>query len=95
MQASTVKFMMETGVGLLSGQGENPQIQFECSFDGGRTWVDRGWGYIGRQGEYTLQVEMDLLDVFYEMMIRLTTSDPVPYAIYSASGTFRLTGQHK
>lgn len=95
MQASTVKFIMETGVGLLTGQGENPQIQFECSFDGGRTWVDRGWGYIGRLGEYTLQVEMDLLDVFYEMMIRLTTSDPVPYEIYSASGTFRLTGQHK
>lgn len=95
VQASTVKFIMETGVGLIEGQGENPKIQFEVSFDGGRSWTERGWGDVGRLGEYTIQVEMDLLDIFYEMMIRLTTSDPIQYSIYSASGTFRLTGQHK
>lgn len=95
MQVSSIKFIMETGVGLITGQGEDPLIAFEVSFDGGRTFTERGWGRVGRLGEYTIQVEMDLLDVFYEMMIRLTTSDPVPYNIYSAIGTFRLTGQSK
>lgn len=95
MQVSTVKFIMETGVGLLSGQGEDPKIMFEVSFDGGRSWTERGWGDVGRLGQYNIQVEMDLLDVFYEMTIRLTTSDPIQYTIYSASGTFRLTGAHK
>lgn len=95
LQVSSIKFIMETGVGLITGQGEDPLIMFEVSFDGGRTWTERGWGRIGRLGEYTLQVTMDLLDVFYEMMIRLSTSDPVPYEIYLASGEFRLTGRTK
>ena len=84
---------METGVGILSGQGEDPQIILEMSYDGGRSWKDYGFARIGRMGDFTIQVEFDILDTFYEAIPRITTSDPVPYSIYSATIDLRLAGR--
>lgn len=44
---------METGVGDMSSNGENPQIMLRVSKDGGRTWARERWASMGRQGEYT------------------------------------------
>ena len=93
VQMSSFLLIMEAGEGALSGQGDDPQIQFEASYDGGRSWKPKGWGNIGRRGQTILQVRMDNLDVFYDCIIRLTTSDPVPYHIYSATVDLRLTGR--
>lgn len=94
VQMSKMKFIMSSK-GLISGQGENPQIQFELSFDGGHSWDPQGWGYVGRLGENKISVEMFCIDrcVFYDCMVRLTTSDPIDYSIYSASADLKLTGR--
>jgi hypothetical protein len=40
---------VETGVGLASGQGDDPQIMLSISDDGGRTWSDQEpWRTMGR-----------------------------------------------
>ena len=93
VQMSSFLLIMEVGEGALSGQGVDPQIQFEASYDGGRSWKPKGWGRIGRRGANTVQVRMDNLDVFYDCIIRLTTSDPVPYHIFAATVDLRLTGR--
>lgn len=93
VQMSSFLLIMESGEGARSGQGVDPQIQFEVSYDGGRSWKSKGWGNVGRRGQTVLQVRMDNLDVFYDCIVRLTTSDPVPYHIYSATVDLRLTGR--
>tara|TARA_R110000796_G_scaffold214800_1_gene330732 strand:- start:8011 stop:9426 length:1416 start_codon:yes stop_codon:yes gene_type:complete len=93
VQLSKIKLLMETGVGLIAGQGENPQIILEMSYDGCRSWKDYGFARIGRMGDFTIQVEFDILDTFREGIPRITTSDPVPYSIYSATIDLRLAGR--
>ena len=93
IQMSSLKIIMETGVGVVSGQGDKPQIMIEYSDDGQRSWASGAWPNIGRLGEFTLQVEWDNLDVFYGRMIRISTSDPVNYSIYSATIDLRLAGR--
>lgn len=96
VQMSKAKFIMETGVGILTtpeGVGENPRIMIEYSDDGGRTWVHGGWARVGRLGEFTLQVEWFNLGTFYERIVRISTTDPVNYSIYSATIDLRLAGK--
>lgn len=93
IQMSRFELLLETGVGLISGQGSDPKIMIEASYDGGRTWKTGTWMRIGRLGEYNIKAEWFCLDSFYDLMIRLTTSDPVPYNIYAASIDVKLAGR--
>ena len=38
---------LESGVGLVSGQGSDPQIMLRYSNDNGHTWSDELWGSAG------------------------------------------------
>jgi len=92
VQMSRVEFIMETGVGVIDGQGDKPQIMIEASFDGGRTWNTGTWANVGRLGEFVLKVEWYGMSTFYDCILRLSTTDPVPYSIYSAAIDLRLAG---
>ena len=92
VQMSRFEVIMETGVGVISGQGDNPQIMIDVSYDGGRSWVSKGFADVGRLGQTVLKVELFSMDSFYDAIFRLTTSDPVPYSIYSAAIDLRLAG---
>lgn len=100
VQMDKMKFILEGRATVTTGQGENPQIQFELSYDGGNSWVPKGWGYVGRLGEFKIQVEMFCSGglggercVFYDCMVRLTTSDNADYSIFSATADLKLTGR--
>jgi hypothetical protein len=93
VQMSCVKFIMETGVGVISGQGDNPRIMVEYSDDGGNSWSAGAWPEVGRLGEFTLQVEFFNLGSFYDRIFRISTTDPVNYSIYSATIDLRLAGK--
>lgn len=92
VQMSRFEVIMESGVGLISGQGESPQIIMEVSYDGGRSWVSKGFASVGKLGQSTLRVQLYSLDSFYDAIFRITTSDPVPFEIYSAAIDLRLAG---
>ena len=92
VQMSKAKFIMETGVGLIAGQGDNPRIMVEHSDDGGNTWSNGGWPRVGRLGEFTLQVEYYNLGTFFDRIFRISTTDPVNYTIYSGTIDLRLAG---
>jgi hypothetical protein len=92
-QMSRLELIMETGVGVISGQGDNPRIMIEASYDGGRSWSHGAWARTGRLGEFTIKVEWFSLRTFLDMMIRVSTSDPVNYSISSGTIDLRLAGK--
>jgi hypothetical protein len=92
IQMSKAKFIMESGVGLISGQGENPRIMVEYSDDGGFTFKHGSWPKVGRLGERTLQIQFFNLGKFYDRIFRISTTDPVSYSIFSATIDLRLVG---
>ena len=93
VQMSALKLIMETGVGVIDGQGDNPRIMIEYSDDGGNSWNGGSWPRVGRLGEFTLQVEWFDLGTFYDRIFRISTTDPVNYSIFSASIDLRLAGK--
>lgn len=93
VQMSRLEFIMEKGVGLIKGQGEDPKIIIDISRDGGKSWFSEGFVRIGRLGETQLRVELYSLISDYDFIFRITTSDAVPYEIYSAAIDLRLAGR--
>jgi hypothetical protein len=47
-----IELGMESGVGLNSGQGSDPQVELNISKNGGKTWFSAGTASIGKIGEY-------------------------------------------
>ena len=67
----------ETGVGLNSGQGADPQIMLRYSDDGGRNWSNELWRSLGAIGEYRTRAIWRSLGQFRQRDIELTITDPV------------------
>ena len=90
---SSVLISMETGVGVIDGQGDNPRIMIEASFDGGRTWNAGAWPKTGRLGQFVIKVKWDKMKTFYDGILRISTTDPVNYSVYSANIDLKLSGK--
>ena len=78
---------MQTGVGLNTGQGNNPQVMLRWSDDGGHTWSNEHWMSAGKIGAYgtrairrRLGMTLKLRDRVYE----ISGTDPVKIAIVGA-----------
>ena len=93
VQMSRFELILETGVGLISGQGLEPLIMIEASYNGGRSFSVGTWMKIGRHGETNIRAEWFSLTSFYDLIIRITTSDPVAYSIQSGAIDVRLAGR--
>ncbi len=77
----------ESGVGLNTGQGSDPQIMLRWSDDGGHTWSNEHWAGMGKIGEHyrrvfwrRLGMTLKLRDRVYE----ISGTDPVKVAIMGA-----------
>jgi hypothetical protein len=85
LKMSRFELIMEKGVGLIDGQGEDPLIMIEASYDGGKSWTTGTWMRVGRLGETNIRAEWFNVWSFYSLIIRITTTDPVDYNIYSGA----------
>jgi len=92
IEMSSFELIMKKGVGLIAGQGENPKIIIEYSTDGGESFKQGQFVKVGRMGQTNLKVKWDNMASFYDLIIRITTSDPVYYSLQSASIEARLAG---
>ena len=92
IEMSSFTLIMETGVGLITGQGVNPKVMFEASYDGGKSWSDEDWVEIGRMGAGRVKVVWDNMASAYEIMIRVRVSDPVFISFHGASIMLRQAG---
>ena len=78
---------MESGVGLNTGQGDDPKVMLRWSDDGGHTWSNEHEAAVGKIGQYykrvffrRLGMTLKLRDRVYE----LSMTDPVRTAIMGA-----------
>lgn len=83
----TLQLDCESGTGIVTGQGEDPQVMLRWSDDGGHTWSNEHWAAMGKIGEYgkrviwrRLGMTMKLRDRVYEV----SGTDPVKMAIMGA-----------
>lgn len=67
----------ESGVGLSSGQGSDPQVMLRISKDGGRTFGNPKTRSIGAQGVYANRAKWFGLGRMMQGCIELSVSDPV------------------
>lgn len=72
-----LEVIMETGVGLTSGQGSDPDIMMDVSDDGGRTWQALPNKKIGKIGEHQARVIWPQLGSSFDRVYRGAISDPV------------------
>ncbi len=83
---SRIELDVETGVGVVSGQGSDPQIMLDWSDDGGRTFVNRQlWRSMGALGAYRSRLKWTRLGSSRDRRYRITISDPVPRTIIAAN----------
>lgn len=75
---------MTCGVGLIYGQGEDPQARLEFSKDGGVTWSNTKFARIGRIGEYLTRVKWNRLGASRQFVFRVQISDPIPIDVGGA-----------
>jgi hypothetical protein len=81
---------METGVGLQSGQGSDPEIMLQVSKDGGRTFGIEKWAKIGTVGSYGARVgPWRRLGMSRDFVVQFTMTDPVKFVIISGSAVLQ------
>jgi hypothetical protein len=67
----------ETGVGLNTGQGSDPQVMLTYSDNGGRAFSNEMWRSLGAIGEYRTRAIWRGLGQFRQRQMRLVMTDPV------------------
>jgi len=80
----------EGGVGLSTGQGDDPQAMLQWSDDGGHTWSYERWVDIGPIGEYTARAVWRRLGRSRNRVFRVMVSDPVKYVLIAANAEIEI-----
>lgn len=78
---------IEAGVGLVSGQGEDPSVLLRWSDDGGHTWSSGKRNTLGKIGEYFKRVifrRLGMTEKLRDRVYELSGTDPVKIAIMGA-----------
>lgn len=77
----------ESGVGLNTGQGDDPQVMLRWSDDGGHSWSNEHWRSMGRIGEYGRRViwrRLGMTSKLRDRVYEVSGTDPVKIAITGA-----------
>jgi hypothetical protein len=80
-----LQIQFQPGVGLSTGQGEDPQAMLRWSNDGGSTWSNEYWTSIGKQGKYLNRAIWRRLGFSRDKVFEVSISDPVKAVIISAN----------
>lgn len=75
---------LETGLGVTTGQGSDPQVMLRTSDDGGKTWGAEMWRSAGKIGNYERRVQWNRLGAGRRRVFEVTMTDPIPWRIMNA-----------
>lgn len=75
---------MQTGIGLQSGQGSNPEVMLRFSDDGGMTYGSEIKCSAGAAGKYSQRVWWHRLGAGRDRVFEVSVSDPVPWRLVNA-----------
>lgn len=82
---SEIQIDVQAGVGLVSGQGVNPQLDLQVSKDGGNTFTSVGYASVGALGAFTKRVIWRNLGAARDWVLKLRITDPVKRVIVGAT----------
>lgn len=85
MTIDSLQLDMETGVGAVSGQGDNPQIMLSVSKDGGHTYGTEQWASFGALGNYKTRAIWRRLGQARDFTFKFRISDPVKRVIFDSA----------
>jgi len=80
-----LQIQFQPGVGVSTGQGDDPQAMLRWSNDGGSTWSNEYWTTIGKQGKYLNRAIWRRLGFSRDKVFEVSISDPVKAVIISAN----------
>ena len=80
-----LQIQFQPGVGLPTGQGENPQAMLRWSDNGGSTWSNEHWTTIGVIGKYANRAIWRRLGTARDRVFEVSIADPVKAVIISAN----------
>ena len=80
-----LEVFFESGVGLTTGQGSDPQVMLQYSDDGGHTWGNELWRGAGKIGKYKWRAVWNRLGRSRQRNYRLIVSDPVKWVFSGAN----------
>jgi len=83
----TLQLECETGVGIVTGQGSDPQVMLRWSDDGGHTWSNEHWTGMGKIGNYGYRAfwrRLGMTDKLRDRVYEVSATDPVKIAILGA-----------
>jgi hypothetical protein len=69
----------DAGVGLITGQGSDPQVMMRYSPDGGHTWSSELSTTLGAIGEFNTKPSWNNLGDSRNMVFEFACSDPVAF----------------
>ena len=81
MRYNGLEIGLETGVGNLNGEGQDPLISMQLSKDGARTWSNWFTQRLGKTGEYLTKVSFRRLGIAEQMTFKIRISAPVKKAL--------------
>jgi hypothetical protein len=79
------QIQFQPGVGLNTGQGQDPQAMLRWSNDGGSTWSNEHWVTIGKIGNYLNRAIWRRLGWSRDRIFEVAISDPIKAVIVSAN----------
>jgi hypothetical protein len=80
-----LQIQFQPGVGLSTGQGQDPQAMLRWSDDGGFTWSNENWVTIGKQGQYFTRAMWRRLGFARDRIFEVVITDPIKAVIVSAN----------
>jgi hypothetical protein len=85
LTVDSLEFDMGTGVGLIRGQGDNPELRVYFSKDSGKTYSESfKRGRIGKVGEYLTRAKVNRFGAARQFTFKVEISDPIPIDIGGA-----------
>lgn len=81
---SWFELLLETGLGLSTGQGQTPTVMLRYSDDGGRTWSSELTSSAGAIGDYPKRVYWTALGQARQRVYEVSFSDPIPWRLTAA-----------
>ncbi|QZI87773.1 packaged DNA stabilization protein [Vibrio phage 66E30.1] len=85
LTVDSLEFDMGTGVGLIQGQGNDPELRVYFSKDSGKTYSQNfKRGRIGKIGEYLTRAKVNRFGAARQFTFKVEISDPIPIDIGGA-----------
>lgn len=85
---SEIRLDMETGVGLATGQGSDPQVMLSISRDGGHSFGTERWTDAGKTGQFRHRARWRRCGRARDLVLKVRITDPVEINLLRASADY-------